>query len=107
MKEEAQETLLKLDKSQLEAVLTEHIGREEGLNEVFNMVLNGLMYVERQTFLKSEESSGNKGNGYRESQRSYWLKAILAYSQRPFRCISARYIRSVGSSGRTSQRPLF
>lgn len=70
MREKEQETLLKLDKSQLETVITDHISHEGGLNEVFNMVLNGLMYVERQTFLKTSSSSGNKGNGYRQAQRS-------------------------------------
>jgi len=70
MEEKKQETGLKLSKEQLESVITEHLSLDEGLNDVFNMVLNGLMYSERKTFLESENGTGNKGNGYRQAKRS-------------------------------------
>ena len=70
MEEKKQETGLKLSKEQLESVITEHLSLDEGLNDVFNMVLNGLMYSERKTFLESEKGTGNKGNGYRQAKRS-------------------------------------
>lgn len=69
MEEKKQETGLKLSKEQLESVITEHLSLDEGLNNVFNMVLNGLMFSERKTFLESENGTGNKGNGYRQAKR--------------------------------------
>lgn len=64
-----QETALKLTKKQLQVAITDHLSVEEGLNDVFGMLLNGLMYVERQTFLK-DTTEWNKGNGYRMARRS-------------------------------------
>lgn len=69
MKEEKQETTLKLTKDQLQSVITKHLLEEDGLNEVFTMFINGLMYSERQVFL-SESEEKNKGNGYRKATRS-------------------------------------
>lgn len=67
--EAKQETTLKLSKSQLQTVIKDHLLQENGLNEVFTMFINGLMYSERQAFL-AESSVKNKGNGYREATRS-------------------------------------
>lgn len=70
MKENQQETELKLSKSQLQSVINNHIVQGDGLNELFNMMLNGLMYSERKIFLSKVEQGGNKGNGYRFATKS-------------------------------------
>ena len=63
-----QKTQQKLSKNQISSVLTDFISSEkDGLNEVFTMVLNGLMKSERDTFLAEEATENNKGNGYRKS----------------------------------------
>jgi putative transposase len=49
---------------QTESILKEFLSKENGLNEVLEMVMNSLMQSERTTFLK-EEDSNNKANGYR------------------------------------------
>lgn len=59
--------MVKLSKKQLETAIRSQLSESDGLNEIFRMTLEGLMYLERQEFL--EESKGNKGNGYR-SKRS-------------------------------------
>ena len=70
MKEEMQETRLKLSKEQLQLVINDHLLKENGLNEVFTLVLNGLMYVEREVFLDQFDAAKNKGNGYRQVTKS-------------------------------------
>lgn len=69
MNNQKQETELKLSKSQLESVIKSQLLQEDGLNDVFTMFVNGLMYSERQAFL-SEAEQGNKGNGYRQATRA-------------------------------------
>jgi transposase-like protein len=69
MKKLKQETMLKLTNSQLQSVINDHVLQENGLNEVFSMLLNGLMYSERQSFLVDSDLK-NKGNGYRQATRS-------------------------------------
>ena len=44
MKENQLETELKLNKSQLQSVINNHIVQGDGLNELFNMMINGLMF---------------------------------------------------------------
>ena len=70
MKEKMQETSLKLNKSQIQEVINSHIIENNGLHELFEMLLNGLMYSERQSFLSEDSTSENKGNGYRRVKRS-------------------------------------
>ena len=70
MKEELQKTELKLSKSQLQSVINDHLQHPQGLNEVFNMVVNGLMLCERNTFLEENKIDGNKANGYRFATKS-------------------------------------
>jgi len=50
-------------KKQTEEVLSKFISRENGLHDVMEMVLNAMMYSEREAFLSGAKS--NKGNGYR------------------------------------------
>jgi len=68
MEEKTQETELKLSKSQLQTVINTHLSKEEGLNDLFSMLVNGLMLSERSAFLSKKE--GNKGNGYRQLSKS-------------------------------------
>lgn len=70
MEKQMQETELKLSKEQLQTAITNQLTIDQGLNDVFSMVLNGLMYAERATFLNDDKSEGNKGNGYRQAKRS-------------------------------------
>lgn len=69
MEDQKQETELKLSKNQLESVIKAQLLQENGLNDVFEMFVNGLMYSERQAFL-SDSGQGNKGNGYRQATRA-------------------------------------
>ena len=52
-----------LTKKQIESELSNFLVKENGLNEVLEIVLNALMYSERQEYLHSDQQ--NKGNGYR------------------------------------------
>lgn len=68
MEEKTQETELKLSKNQLQTVINDHLSKEKGLNDLFSMLINGLMLSERNAFLSKED--GNKGNGYRQLSKS-------------------------------------
>ena len=70
MKELMQETELKLSKSQVQNVINDYTKKENGLNDLFTMMINGLMLSERQVFLEDHPVEGNKGNGYRRATRS-------------------------------------
>jgi len=50
-------------KEQTEAVLCKFLGKENGLNEVLEMMLNSMMQSERTAYLS--EATDTKGNGYR------------------------------------------
>lgn len=54
---------VKLNKKQLESAIRDLLIEKNGLNEVFKMMLEGLMYLERKEFVSKD--AGNKGNGYR------------------------------------------
>ena len=58
---------MKLTKLQTQDLLSEFLSKENGLNDVLEMILNALMYSEREAFL-SENKANNKGNGYRFGQ---------------------------------------
>ncbi len=57
MEEKTQETELKLSKSQLQTVINTHLSKEEGLNDLFSMLVNGLMLSERSAFLRESDFS--------------------------------------------------
>ncbi|MBN4048393.1 IS256 family transposase [Flavobacteriaceae bacterium AH-315-O20] len=57
--------MIELTKVQLQASLNKLLEQENGLTSVLEMTLNGLMYSERTNYL--EQSSSNKGNGYRKA----------------------------------------
>ena len=56
---------MELTKKQTEEVLSNFLVKENGLNDVLQMVLNSLMLSERTVHLASSEN--NKGNGYRRT----------------------------------------
>jgi transposase-like protein len=58
---------MRLTKLQTENVLHQFLDKENGLNEVLEMVINALMQGEREVFLDSSEEK-NKANGYRQGQ---------------------------------------
>lgn len=65
------ENQIKFTKEQLQIAINHHLEQERGLNELLSMVINGLMYSERESFLKSNPTKEkNKGNGYRKVYRS-------------------------------------
>ena len=70
MKALKEETELKITKKQLQHIVNSHMQETNGLNELFNMVINGLMLSERKTFLSSDDEPNNKGNGYRYASKS-------------------------------------
>jgi hypothetical protein len=55
--------MLKLNKKQLQEVIKNELREENGLNEIFKMTLEGLMYLEREDLIAQDPK--NKSNGYR------------------------------------------
>ena len=70
MEQTQKETELKLTKTQLQALINRELSKENGLNDLFAMMVNGLMLSERKVFLDTHQEPGNKGNGFRKAQRS-------------------------------------
>jgi len=65
-----QETEINLSKKQVQSIINLELEKENGLNDLFTMMVNGLMYSERKHFLEQKEDPTNKGNGYRTAFRS-------------------------------------
>jgi len=61
------ENQLKLTKQQLNVAIEQHLKSDNGLNDLFELMLNGLMLSERSQFLN--HSKFNKGNGYRSVKK--------------------------------------
>lgn len=58
---------MELTKLQTEDVLKQFLSKENGLNDVLEVLMNSLMYSEREAFLQ-ESQVENKANGYRPGQ---------------------------------------
>lgn len=58
---------MELSKLQIETVLKQFLDKKNGLNEVLEILMNSLMYSEREAFL-TETQEPNKANGYRPGQ---------------------------------------
>lgn len=58
---------MELSKLQTETVLKQFLSKENGLNEVLEILMNSLMYSEREAYL-AETKRPNKANGYRPGQ---------------------------------------
>lgn len=62
-----------------------HTEKENGLQDLMEIMLESLMVSERREYLREERHSGNKGNGYR-SGRTYGRGRTLT-----FRTLRDRY----------------
>lgn len=60
-----QKTNLNLSKDQLQSIINDFISQENGVNELFKTIVNGLMYLERKEFLDNDLNN-NKANGFRK-----------------------------------------
>jgi putative transposase len=67
---------MKLTKLQIQESISKLLSEDNGLNEVLQMTLNGMMYSERSHFLSSEDQKRNKGNGYRYAKALGFGKQI-------------------------------
>lgn len=65
-----QETQLKLSQEQLQIAIQEQISEPEGLNSVYEMLINSLMYCEREAYLNEQPEGKNKANGFRQVSKS-------------------------------------
>jgi len=70
MEKTLKETQIQFTKKQLQSIINLELEKENGLNDLFAMMVNGLMLSERKVFLERREAPGNKGNGYRQATRS-------------------------------------
>lgn len=70
MEKTLKETQIQFTKKQLQSIINLELEKENGLNDLFSMMVNGLMLSERKIFLERKEAPGNKGNGYRQATRS-------------------------------------
>lgn len=70
MEKTLKETQIQFTKKQLQSIINLELEKENGLNDLFSMMVNGLMLSERKVFLEHKEAPGNKGNGYRHATRS-------------------------------------
>lgn len=68
--------MIDLSNDQLQDTIHSILNKDEGLNELLEMILNGLMKLERETFLTQQASSANKANGYRPGRASGYGKEL-------------------------------
>jgi len=68
--------MIDLSNDQLQDTIHNVLNKEDGLNELLEMILNGLMKLERDTFLSEEAGSDNKANGYRPGRASGYGKEL-------------------------------
>ena len=54
MEEKTRETVLKLSKNQLQIVINDQLNKEKDLNDLFSMLVNGLMLVNLVLFWKQK-----------------------------------------------------
>lgn len=65
-----------LSKEQLSSVIAKHSERENGLQDLMEIMLESMMVAERREFLNNSE--GNKGNGFRQG-RSFGQGRVLEF----------------------------
>lgn len=68
--------MINLSDHQLQDTIDSLLNKDEGLNELLEMILNGLMKLERDTFLDKKAGFGNKANGYRPGRASGYGKEL-------------------------------
>lgn len=57
--------MIDLKDDQLQDIIQSVLNKDQGLNELLELILNGLMKIERTHWMASQAGSGNKANGYR------------------------------------------
>jgi len=67
---------MELTKLQIRQAIATHVDKENGLNEVMEMILESMMKAERNVFLEGRE--GNKANGFRRG-KTYGNGRILEF----------------------------
>ncbi|MEX0906436.1 MAG: IS256 family transposase [Balneolaceae bacterium] len=60
--------MIDLTSDQLQDIIHTILKKEEGLNELMEMMLNGLMRLERSHWMNQQSDDRNKANGYRPGQ---------------------------------------
>jgi len=60
--------MINLNDDQLQDIIQSILNKDEGLNELLELILNGLMKIERTQWMASNSGPGNKANGYRPGQ---------------------------------------
>lgn len=60
--------MMDLKKDQLQDIINSILNKDEGLNELLEMMLNGLMKLERTHWMGENRAGNNKANGYRPGQ---------------------------------------
>lgn len=68
--------MIDLTNDQLQDTINSLLNKEEGLNNLLEMILDGLMKLERDTFLSGPAGSGNKANGYRPGRAAGYGKEL-------------------------------
>lgn len=57
--------MIDLSQDQLQDIINTILNKDEGLNDLLEMMLNGLMKLERTHWMTGNQTSDNKANGYR------------------------------------------
>ena len=71
--------MINLTNEQLQTLFNKKAEKENGLNQVLTITLNAIMHSERTAYLKTNQDSKNKGNGYRPVKvNGYGRKLTLA-----------------------------
>ncbi|MEX2369761.1 MAG: transposase [Bacteroidales bacterium] len=60
--------IIDLKDDQLQDIIQSILNKDEGLNELLELILNGLMKIERTQWMASNSGPDNKSNGYRPGQ---------------------------------------
>lgn len=68
--------MIDLSKDQLQDSILSILNKDEGLNELLEMILDGLMKLERDVFLTNQASPDNKANGYRPGRAAGYGKEL-------------------------------
>src|SRR5699024_2765721 len=68
--------MINLSENQLQDTIHSILNKDEGLNDLLEMILNGLMKLERETFLSQQSGPRNKANGYRPGRAAGYGKEL-------------------------------
>lgn len=68
--------MINLSNDQLQDTIHSLLNKDEGLNKLLEMILDGLMKLERDTFLTQQAAPANKANGYRPGRAAGYGKEL-------------------------------